>query len=116
VPINKDSERLTLQICSLLQVTGAVVDLVDIQNSSVALCLEDGWDATVQISALAQVLLDPYYRTLAGFHALVEKEWLAFGHRFSHRANHTIATQSSGVAPVFVVFLDAIHQVCSSFL
>lgn len=40
----------------------AVVDLIDVQRSSVALCFEEGWDATCQISALAQLLLDPYYR------------------------------------------------------
>ena len=45
----------------------------------------DGWDRTAQLTALAQLLLDPHYRTIAGFAALVEKEWCAFGHLFADR-------------------------------
>ncbi|KAF8561412.1 hypothetical protein P879_03099 [Paragonimus westermani] len=107
--------RWLLQLQSLLQLSGAVVDLLDIQGVTVAVCIEDGTDAVTQVVALAQVMLDPIYRTLAGFWALIEKEWLLFGHPFNQRLNQTSATKSEQVSPVFLQFLDAVHQLLRQF-
>uniref|UniRef100_A0A915AWS5 Myotubularin-related protein 5 n=1 Tax=Parascaris univalens TaxID=6257 RepID=A0A915AWS5_PARUN len=111
-----DDSNWLQMISSLLHLSNAVVDLIDLQHSSVCICIEDGWDATSQIMALSQLLLDPYYRTIDGFRVLIEKEWLAFGHRFSHRGNHSVVSQNSGIAPMFLMFLDAVHQVLSRSL
>ncbi|KAG6630678.1 hypothetical protein CIPAW_13G035500 [Carya illinoinensis] len=69
---------------------------VALESASVLIHCSDGWDRTTQLLSLASLLLDPYYRTFSGFQALVEKEWLAFGHPFSDRIGiQTVSCSSS---------------------
>ncbi|KAM7263268.1 hypothetical protein ACFE04_000951 [Oxalis oulophora] len=67
---------------------------IALESASVLAHCSDGWDRTTQLVSLANLLLDPYYRTLAGFQALVEKDWLAFGHPFQDRVSMPILSGS----------------------
>ncbi|UXI15807.1 hypothetical protein NH340_JMT01750 [Sarcoptes scabiei] len=103
------------QLQTIMEIAALIVDFVDTRKSSVLLSLEDGADLVPQIISIAELCLDPYYRTFEGFRTLIEKEWLAFGHRFCHRSNLTSASVSSGFAPLFLQFLDVVHQIHSQF-
>ncbi|VAI87006.1 unnamed protein product [Triticum turgidum subsp. durum] len=66
------------------------------ESASVLVHCSDGWDRTTQLIALACLLLDPYYRTFDGFQALVEKDWLAFGHPFAERLGIPTVSENGG--------------------
>lgn len=72
-------------IANMLDGVALITRQVALQHSHVLIHCSDGWDRTSQLSALSQICLDPYYRTLEGFIVLVEKDWLSFGHRFRYR-------------------------------
>ena len=78
-------------------------------GTSVLIHCSDGWDRTAQACSLSSIQLDPYYRTIKGFQALIFKEWISFGHKFSDRCGH-ILSDLRETAPVFTQFLDAVWQ------
>lgn len=77
----------------------------------------DGYDSTLQITSLVQVILDHDCRTFTGFEALVEREWLQAGHPFGDRcakSAHAI-TKNRQESPVFLLFLDCVWQIWQQF-
>lgn len=54
-----------LQYLSMLfKAAVTVVHAIDQEGKPVVVHCSDGWDRTTQIVALAELLLDPYYRTI----------------------------------------------------
>lgn len=106
LPPNRDQlakSNWLKHITGLLDGSALIARQVGIQHSHVLIHCSDGWDRTSQLSALSQLLLDPYYRTIDGFIVLVEKDWLAFGHMFQHRSGYLnsekwFATQNDALA------------------
>lgn len=77
----------------------------------VACHCSDGWDRTPQACALAQLLLDPFYRTVDGFATLVEKDFASFGHKFHERC----LSNTQEWSPVVLQFLDCVFQLMNQF-
>jgi len=84
-------------------------------NHSVLIHCSDGWDRTAQLSSLSQLLLDPFYRTINGFAILIEKDWLSFGHQFGLRNGFADKEKQDQASPIFLQFLDAVHQLLEQF-
>ncbi|EJU05543.1 hypothetical protein DACRYDRAFT_74785 [Dacryopinax primogenitus] len=75
-------------ISAILDGALLIVRNVHVNSSHVLVHCSDGWDRTAQLASIAELCLDPFYRTFRGFQILVEKDWLAFGHRFADRCGH----------------------------
>eukprot|EP00474_Spongospora_subterranea_P009059 CRZ09517.1 hypothetical protein [Spongospora subterranea] len=111
-----DASRWFHHIRELLNVAIRVAQAIVQDKASVLIHCSDGWDRTSQVSSLSQLLLDPFYRTLDGFTMLIQKEWMEFGHPFSLRhagignSRRHSSKSSTESAPIFILFLDAVHQ------
>ncbi|XP_038063077.1 myotubularin-related protein 8-like [Patiria miniata] len=84
------------------------------EGVSVLVHCSDGWDRTAQTCSLASLILDSYYRTIQGFQVLIEKEWLAFGHKFLDRCG-LVSYDSREFSPVFTQFVDCAWQLTQQF-
>ncbi|KAF7665620.1 hypothetical protein LDENG_00136440 [Lucifuga dentata] len=111
-----ESTRWLQHLSVMLKAATLVCSAVEREGRPVLVHCSDGWDRTPQIVALAKILLDPYYRTLEGFQVLVETEWLDYGHKFGDRCGHQENTDDvSEQCPVFLQWLDCIHQLLKQF-
>lgn len=84
-------------------------------RETVVLQESEGRDMCCVISSLTQILLDPYYRTLNGFQALIQKDWVSLGHPFSDRLGHVINSDTTEQSPLFLLFLDCTWQLIQQF-
>lgn len=111
-----------MRVCRLIRIllSGANQVAQSLCHGQVVLVhCSDGWDRTAQLCALAQIMIDPYYRTLQGFADVVEKEWCSFGHKFGQRCGTEPAERADDGnkqrSPVFLQWLDAVWQLMSQY-
>uniref|UniRef100_A0A671USQ6 Myotubularin related protein 7b n=1 Tax=Sparus aurata TaxID=8175 RepID=A0A671USQ6_SPAAU len=84
------------------------------EGISVLVHCSDGWDRTAQACSVASILLDPFYRTTKGLMVLIERDWVSFGHKFSHRYAH-LDGDPKEVSPVIDQFLECVWQLSEQF-
>ncbi|CAA88884.2 Phosphatidylinositol-3,5-bisphosphate 3-phosphatase MTMR3 [Caenorhabditis elegans] len=112
------------QLLTSLQTTGWLLNLSNLlvnaancadhlsKGHSVLVHCSDGWDRTTQVTTLAKIMLDEYYRTVKGFEELIRRDWIAFGHKLYDR--QLVAFGNWGTSdersPVFLQFLEAVRH------
>jgi Myotubularin-like phosphatase domain len=114
-----EESRYLYHIKNILVAARRMADAVHRDHYSLLVHCSDGWDRTAQLTSLAMILLDPYYRTLDGFEMLIQKEWCSFGHKFADRCMQFgvkgVSKERSEFSPVFIQFLDCVHQLLHQF-
>lgn len=101
-------------IKSVMDTSCFISKAISFEKRSVVVHCSDGWDRTAQTCSIAGLLLDPYYRTIHGFQMLVEKEWLAFGHKFTDRCG-MLSGDVKETSPIFTQFLESVWQLTNQY-
>lgn len=105
-----------VHIRSIMIASRAVAEVLENEMCPVLAHCSDGWDRTSQVTSLAQIMLDPYFRTIKGFAVLLEKDWVTIGHRFHIRVGHqSLDFFEDQRCPVFIQFLDCVFQIVAQF-
>ncbi|XP_022366968.1 myotubularin-related protein 10 isoform X3 [Enhydra lutris kenyoni] len=98
---------------AFLKHSAELVYLLESRHLSVILQEEEGRDLSCIVASLVQVMLDPHFRTIAGFQSLIQKEWVMAGYQFLDRCNHL--KRSEKESPLFLLFLDATWQLLEQY-
>ena len=111
-----DSTKWLSHLSALLKASVRCAKALDVEGRPVIVHCSDGWDRTPQIVSITQILLDPYYRTIEGFQVLIEKDWLDYGHKMADRCGNAMAVPDPNErSPIFLQWLDCIHQLVRQF-
>mmetsp|Transcript_1686 Transcript_1686/g.3145 ORF Transcript_1686/g.3145 Transcript_1686/m.3145 type:complete len:1001 (-) Transcript_1686:1399-4401(-) len=113
-----DASNWITHCSKVLMASVLVAEKLHLEGCSCLVHCSDGWDRTAQMTAIAQLLLDPYYRSFEGFAVLIEKEFCAFGHKFDDRCGHlrlSSAKDAEERSPIFIQFLDVVHNILLQF-
>ncbi|XP_064618787.1 myotubularin-related protein 10-A-like isoform X2 [Lineus longissimus] len=101
-------------VSQCLEIAERLATIVVEGNRNVILQEFDGRDYSCVIACLIQILIDVHCRTISGFQSLVQKEWVAMGHKFTQRLGIT-AKNEQEESPIFLLFLDCVWQLLQQF-
>ena len=112
-----ESSNWLTHVKDIITAACVVAQSMDKDGVSVLVHGSEGVDSTLLVSSLSQVILDPDCRTVTGFEALIEREWVQAGHPFRTRCNKSAfaITKQRLESPVFLLFMDAVWQVWQQF-
>ncbi|XP_043938437.1 myotubularin-related protein 9-like isoform X2 [Protopterus annectens] len=112
-----ENSKWLSHVQSILNAACMVAQCVEREEASVLVHGSEGTDTTLQVTSLAQVILDPDCRTLMGFQSLIEREWLQAGHPFQARCTRSAYSHAKlkQEAPTFLLFLDCCWQLMRQF-
>ncbi|XP_042356361.1 myotubularin-related protein 9 isoform X2 [Plectropomus leopardus] len=112
-----ENSKWLSHVQTALSTAGLLAECVERDGHSVLVHGSEGTDSTLLISTLAQLIMDPCCRTLEGFLALLEREWVQAGHPFQQRCAHSAYSHArlQQEAPVFLLLLDCVWQLWRQF-
>jgi len=134
--------RWFTHVSNCLELAQSIAKIIHEQKASVIVSDPDGRNFGILVTSLVQVLLDPFYRSLLGLQALIQKDWVMKGFPFCKRLGHirTVSKQQhssqiqvrtasfkgkeerrekdlsyDGESPIYVLFLECLHQLLRQF-
>ncbi|KAK6167642.1 hypothetical protein SNE40_021620 [Patella caerulea] len=112
-----ESSNWMTHVKDILTCACVVAQCIDKDGASVLVHGGEGTDTTIQVTSLAQLILDHDCRTVTGFEALIEREWIRGGHPFRLRCSKSAyaVTKQRKESPVFLLFIDAVRQILQQF-
>lgn len=112
-----ENSKWLSHVNSALITAGLVAECVEREGRSVLVHGSEGTDTTLLVTSLARLILDPECRTISGFQALIDREWIQAGHPFQLRSAHSAFSHARlrHEAPVFLLFLDCCWQLSRQF-
>ncbi|XP_014113911.1 PREDICTED: myotubularin-related protein 9-like isoform X2 [Pseudopodoces humilis] len=112
-----ESSRWLSHVKAALSTACLAAQCLDREGCKVLVHGAEGTDATLLVTALAQLILDPSCRSLEGFQGLLEREWIQAGHPFQLRCARSASSHGRGKqeAPIFLLFLDCVWQLSRQF-
>lgn len=112
-----ENSKWLSHVQTALSTAGLLAECVERDGHSVLVHGSEGTDCSLLISTLAQVIMDPHCRTLEGFLALLEREWVQAGHPFQQRCAHAAFSHArlQQESPLFLLLLDCVWQLWRQF-